>query len=178
MHHCHPLVGRRRFTAGLSAVLVTSFLPGLALADHAFTGAFKFAGGQGERDALEKAIDGVVSQMNLLARGIARGKLRDATAIPGSVSLTTSDASLTIVDNLTYTGPLDGKPVKVKAFDDNEMELRYDVTTNSVTMRLRADGKSRTNKYVVDGKKLRESVVITADQLPSALAYELTFERG
>jgi hypothetical protein len=178
MDHCRPLVGRRRFTVGLSMLFVGTLLPSVALAEPAFTGAFKFAGGAAERDALEKAIDDVVSRMNVIARGIARGKLRDATAIPGSLSLTTSGSNLTIVDSLSYTGPLDGKPVKVKAFDDNEMELTYDVATQSVVMKLRADGKSQTNKYAVDGKKLSEHVVITAEQLPIPLWYDLTFERA
>ena len=82
--------------------------PAGAEAVKPYLGSFHWVGGDKEREARDKAIDDVVSGMNLLARDVARSKLKSANPIPKRLILTADARSLTVDNGLrAYTGPLD-----------------------------------------------------------------------
>jgi hypothetical protein len=144
------------------------------------TGSYRFIGGQAEIDALEAAIDDVVSDMNLLARGIARRRLRKASEIPAGLAISLSGRVLTVmIADAAYSAPLDGTAVKVRGPSGDSLMLRHRVLGKATLwQQFAGDDGIRVNTCErMAGKRMRVRVTIRSEKLPKALAYSMTFAR-
>ena len=174
-------IRRREILSGLAALLPVAAVPSLAFADNSpvksFVGTYAYAGDAAERKARDAAIDDVVSSMTPIARGIARDKLQEATAIPSHVVFAADTKNLTVTEKEPLTAPLDGSPVDVKGYDDSDMKLTYEIAKDQIVQKLSGDGKGRKTNYALDAASLRVHVHVYAKQLPKPLDYDLTFAR-
>lgn len=173
---------RETLLVAVGAGLASFFGVGLAAAADesavkAFLGSWKHIGGDAELKARDRAIDDVVSGMNGLIRGIARGRLAEANAIASSLVFSADKKSLTVAaDGRKYTAPFDGTKKKVKVITGDEMKLHYAFPEKAISQVFEGDDKGRTNHFKHSGKKLVMNVTVTATQLPKKLAYKLTYE--
>jgi len=176
------MLGRRGLLTAAGIGVIASVLPLEAMADDElapFLGTFKFSGGEKEQKALDKAIDGVVSQMNLLVRGMARDKLKQANPIATNISFASDANILTVTfDSRTYTAPLDGTPVKIKSILGDDMMLSYKVMCPGEIQQLfSGDDKGRANHARVDGTTCTVDVRVYSSKLPHDLVYSLTYSK-
>ena len=172
---------RRDILYGIAALIPVAASPSLAFADSSpvksFVGTYEYAGDAAERKARDAAIDDVVSSMTAIARGIARDKLQEATAIPSHVIFAADTKNLTVTEKAPLTAPLDGSAVDVKGYDDSDMKLTYEIGKDQIVQKLSGDGKGRKTNYTLDSASLRVHVHVYAKQLPKPLDYDLTFAR-
>lgn len=174
---------RRRLLAALGLGGLAWTAPRGLLADEpaikAFLGSYRHAGGDKERKARDQAIDDVVESMNFIARGIARDKLKETNPIAASLGISADTNNLTItLDGRTYTGPLSGGTVKVKAITGDLMDMRYAVTKTEITQVFSGDDRGRVNRYRLDSGKLTLHVRVHSSRLPKDLVYSLTYTRA
>jgi hypothetical protein len=177
-------LGRRVFllTTGAGvAVYVTS--PGQALAGQEaikpFLGSYRHAGGDKEREDRDKAIDDVVAGMNVFARGIARDRLKASNPIAAKLEMSADAKALTIaMDTRSYTAPLDGSWVKVKAITGDEMDMRFKIADSILDQIFSGDERGRVNAFRPSSGKLVMNVRVHASKLPKDLVYKLTYERS
>ena len=174
-------IGRRQLLFGAAALVPIAVTPALAFADsspvQSFVGTYEYAGSAAERKARDAAIDDVVSSMTPIARGIARDKLQEATAIPTHVIFATDTKNLTVTETAPLTAPLDGSAVDVKGYDNSDMKLTYEIAKDQIVQKLSGDGKGRKTNYALDTTSLRVHVHVYAKQLPKPLDYDLTFAK-
>lgn len=166
--------------AGAGAAFVA--LPGAALADDdalkSLLGTYRHAGGDAEREARDRAIEGVVSEMSIFSRGIARDKLKEGNPIAAKLALSATDASLTVaLDKRSFTAPRDGKSVKVTTVTGDEMNMRFKLGKDLIEQVFFLDDRGKVNRFRPDGAKLVLNVRVHAKRLPKDLVYKLTYER-
>lgn len=178
------LVGSAGFAAACGGaeetnlpVITTEPLPENSPA-RPFVGTYKFAGGDPERVAVDKAIDAVVSDMSGLVRGIARGRLTDANQVAEELILLGGGNTFAVmVDKRPYTGRLDGTPVKVKTVTGDMMDMRFEVGPQLAQI-FTDEEKGRTNRFELRGDQLIMHVRVHATALPRELLYDLTYTRA
>lgn len=140
-------------------------------------GEYAFAGGEDERQALERAIDAVVSDMSLLVRGLARHRLRGANRVPARLAIARrGDEVIVSLDERRYAARPGGPPVHVIGVTGEELVLRLTLAEGGLAQRFTGARGERHNLLVrmPDGR-LRLRVRVTSPRLPRPLAYELTF---
>lgn len=175
-------LSRRRILAATGAASLSALVPGEALAadgaEKAFLGSYKHSGGDKERELRDKAIEDVVSGMNILSRTIAREKLKSANAIAAAVSFASDGTSLTVtLDTRVYTAPLSGGSVKVTGITGDKLDLSYAISTGKIDQRFSAEGRGRVNGFTRSGDQLVMNVRVHATQLPKDLRYKLTYKK-
>lgn len=142
-----------------------------------FEGSYRYAGGEEEKAARDKAIDDVVSGMSVFSRGIAKGKLVDSNPIAEEVSVAGANGKLKVsMDEREYAAPIDGQPAKVKGITGDEMDMHFKIAAD-LEQTFAAEGRGRVNTFHIDGDKLTIMVKVHSDQLPKELVYELTYKR-
>ncbi len=157
-------------------------LSGIARADadplDPFVGRFRHSGGDKERQARDKAIDDVVAGMNVLVRGIARDRLKEANPIARVLSFAATSKDLTVtMDARSYTGPRDGKKVRVKGITGDELDMHYAIARFRVDQIFSAEERGRTNRFSLDEEVVSMRIRVHATQLPKDLIYTLTYTR-
>jgi hypothetical protein len=178
MHH----LSRRTFIQLAGGATATLIAPSIAFADgehhKAFLGAFKFIGGDAEREARDKAIESVVAEMSFLARGIARDKLKETNPIAAKLSFGATEKALTAaLDSRSYTAPLDGSHVKVKGITGDEMKMCFKIRQGAIDQQFSSEDKGRDNGFRYADNKIVMHVRVRAEKLPKDLVYKLTYER-
>ncbi len=144
-----------------------------------YVGDYRFAGGQVEHDALLAAIDDTVADMNILARGIARGRLRDSNAVPKAISISrTGDDVAVAFDDRKYQAPLDGSSTTVVGITGDTLNYRVSVSAKQLEQTFVGPKGARSNTMRREGEELKMSVEIRSDRLPKVLRYQLTFRRA
>jgi hypothetical protein len=193
VRHARPALSRRSLLlaaagAGLASacgaaaeefpgVVITEPLPDGSPA-RPFLGKYQFVGGDGERAALERAIDVCVDEINALLRGVARGRLSDANRVPSVLVIMGGGNTFAIlVDKRPYVGRLDGVPVKVKTVTGDVMDMKFQLGPELIQI-FSDQEKGRTNRFELQGDKLVMHVRVHAEQLPKELLYDLTFARA
>jgi hypothetical protein len=183
----HPPVGglsRRAFLhVAIASVGVAYLAPSIALAEgdgwKGILGAFKFAGGKDEEQARLRAIDEIVGRMTPIARGIARSKLGEATAIAQRVSLAVDGRLLTVANETrSDTAPTDGSTVKVTAFNGDEMDLSYKLKGTEILQSFTDGSKGSVHSFALADEKLVVRHAIYASQLPGPVLYRTTYARA
>lgn len=144
-----------------------------------YVGAYAFAGGPAEREALLEAIDGVVAEMSFLIRSTARERLRAATPIPDIVRIERQGDALAIAfDERRYEAKLDGSATDVQGMTGDPLRYRVHVTSSTIRQVFAGPNGGRNNQFRRRGEMDVElDVVISSAHLPKPLKYRLTFRR-
>jgi hypothetical protein len=143
-----------------------------------FEGAWRFAGGDAEREAVEREIDTVAGEMNFLARGIARRRLREGNAIAERLVFRPDGATLTVEhDARAHRAPLDGTPGKTRGANGDRLKLTYAVDGDRLVQTFDGDNGGKTVVYRVEGGRLTVDVTVRSKRLPRDLRYRLTYAR-
>lgn len=152
---------------------------GNAEAVQSFVGRYKHVGGAKEREALARAIEDVVAKMSPLVRGIARSRLTETNLVAPTLAISATARDVTVAyGQRGYTGPLDGRPVKVKVMTGDEMSLHYAITENEIRQVFAGDQKGSVNTYRRSEARVVRRSRVYASQLPVDLIYDLTYERA
>lgn len=146
----------------------------------AWVGTYHHTGGQAERDAVLAAIEDVVGEMNIIARGIARDRLQESNPVPKAVTVRGEDESLIIAfDDREYAAPIDGTGVKVVGVTGETLDYRVEVSEDRIRQHFIGSKGSRANTIQRRGDKgLRIQVKVSSGSLPKPLEYTLTLERA
>lgn len=162
-----------------SIVLAQAPNPGL----QRFAGTFEYVGGDADIKALDRAIDDVVGQMNFFIRGIARRRLRAPNLPSKEVGVFLESAQIRIErpGQPEVSAPANGKPITWRHPTDGDVFKVSHGLDQGGALYQRFEGESSVsrNRFVLseDGKRLVIQTVITADRLPAALRFEMTYQR-
>jgi len=177
------LEGIARADSPAPSASATAAAPGLADAAtrDRFTGNFTYVGGDKQRAAIENAIDYGISNMFIVAKPIARGKLRDKTAIKNAVGFKFANGNVisTASDASPATSRDDGTPAPY-VVDGETIRIVQKVTADGHLLQTfsTADG-SRLNDYTLsaDNKTLTMTVTLTSSRISHPVRYALTYRR-
>lgn len=140
---------------------------------------FRYAGGQAGRDAVDSAIDEATEDMNVLVRGIARRRLRDANPVITELgfSLDGDPLRASYVEGRVVESPADGTTVDwVDQYGDT-VHVSQKFSGNKLVQHMSDDNGSRKNVYrfASDGGKMTMSVEIRSKMLPQPVRYDVSY---
>ncbi|KPK16155.1 MAG: hypothetical protein AMJ62_06585 [Myxococcales bacterium SG8_38] len=148
-----------------------------------YIGTYRYVGGDQDIEALDAAIEEVVSQMNFLIRGIARRRLR-APNLPSKrviVSVEEGQIQIDRPGQPEVSAPADGKPITWRHPEDGDVfEVRHGVDAQgALYQRFAGERSVSRNRFVLgdDGESLTIHTVITADRLPAPLRFKMSYQR-
>lgn len=148
-----------------------------------YVGTYRYVGGDADIDALDAAIEEVVSEMNFFIRGIARRRLRAPNLPSEKVVVSARDGRIQIdrPGQPEVSAPANGKAVTWRHPEDGDVfQVRHGIDEHGVLyQRFEGDRSVSRNRFVLsdDGKSLTIHTVITADRLPAPLRFEMRYER-
>ncbi|MDH3201348.1 MAG: hypothetical protein OEM15_10695 [Myxococcales bacterium] len=183
----------RRFLAASALLFAASLAaccgPSTARADapnpvlERFAGTYRYVGGEAELQALDRAIDEVVSQMNFFIRGIARRRLR-APNLPSKevgVFLEKGQIRIERPGQPEVSAPADGKPITWRHPTDGDVfQVSHGIDDQgALYQRFEGERSVSLNRFVLSkgDKRVTIHTVITADRLPAPLHFKMTYER-
>jgi hypothetical protein len=178
------LLNRRAWMSAAGCGAAALIVPAWASAQHAsmihpFLGAFRFVGGDEERNVWSASIDDVVAGMSVLTRGIARDRLKETNPIATTLAFLGNDKVLTSsFDARVYTGLFDGTEVMVTTTAGDKMKLELKLKQDELQQIFTGDEKGRTNTFRLSGDKMTKHVRVHASKLPKPLVYTLSYERA
>jgi hypothetical protein len=148
----------------------------------AVAGQYRYSGGEPQRQQLLAAIEEVVADMVFLARPIARKRLRDSNLPSEELQLVVTGDKITILrpGRPTVSAPRNGSMVVWKSPDGDEFKVRHTLRGDrEVVQEFVGDGNRSTNVFTLadDGARLTVHTTITADRLPRALSFRMTYQR-
>ena len=116
--------------------------------DAKLSGTYAFAGGEAETKALSAAIEECVSKMNVMARGIARGRLEKGNAPTAEVKISAAGKDLTIArtGKPAITAPTDGSKVTRDTIS-GPAEVTYAVDGTKVVQTMQGKSSLSTNVF-------------------------------
>jgi len=163
----------------LTALAVSS--PALAgEPSPALSGSYRYAGGTEETKALSAAIDGVVSQMSAVTRGIARSRLEKGNAPTKEVEIKIAKDNLTIArtGKPAISAPPDGKPVE-RNTTAGKQQVAYVIDGRKIVQTMHGKSSDSTNTYSLDadGTTLTIHTKIVSPRLPAPVEYHMTYKR-
>ncbi len=148
-----------------------------------YNGTYRYVGGDAEIEALDEAIDEVVSQMNFFIRGIARRRLRAPNLPSKEVTISIEDDEICIdrPGQPKVSAPANGKPITWRHPDDGDVfEVRHGIDEDGVLyQRFKGERSVSRNRFVLseDGEDLTIHTEITADRLPGPLRFKMSYKR-
>lgn len=172
-----------------AAALVPWCSPSIATADapdpvlQQFVATYAYVGGDKEIQALDRAIDEVVDQMNFFIRGIARRRLRAPNLPSKKVSVFVENGQIRIErpGQPEVSAPADGRPITWRHPTDGDVfQVSHGVDDEGVLyQRFEGERSVSRNRFVLGKNKKRLTIhtVITADRLPAPLRFKMTYER-
>ncbi len=171
-----PLVLSIAWAAGAGAVHAETARP-TPLAGWA--GSFTYAGGPGERAALEHAIERATDDMGPIARRIARHRLESEMRPDPRIVVRVDGAMVGIGAEGTWRTILDGP---ARTFDEGGDHYRvvHRRTAQGVLQVIEGDSVRILKAYALsaDGTRMRVSVRFAHDRLPAPLSFVLTYRRA
>lgn len=140
----------------------------------AIAGAYRYRGGKA---SVRKSIDGVVDDMNVMVRGIARKRLIAANTVPKRIAIDQVGDEVTVrIDGRAYVATLGGAAKRVKDPNGEVSRMRYELRDGALYQIFRADQGDRTNGFTArEGGGLAMAVRIHSRQLPADVRYRLSF---
>lgn len=148
-----------------------------------FIGTYRYVGGEDEIQALDRAIDEVVAQMNFFVRGIARRRLRAPNLPSKEVTVVAENEQIRIVrpGQPEVSAPADGEPITWRhPIDGDVFRVRHGIDAQgALYQRFEGDRSVSRNRFVLgkDAKRMTIHTEITADRLPTPLRFKMTYER-
>jgi hypothetical protein len=140
-------------------------------------GEYRYSGGSSQRKSVGTAIDEVVDDMSVFARGIAKNRLTKANKVPASLEIANDGDMITVsLDGKAFTAALGGKSVRVKD-QGQRSQLRYELRGDSLYMFLDGAEGDRINVFTPreDGNGVTMRVTIKSSKLPDAIGYRLSY---
>jgi hypothetical protein len=140
----------------------------------AIAGAYRYRGGKA---SVRKSIDGVVDDMNVMVRGIARKRLIAANTVPKRIVIDQAGDEITVrIDGRAYVASLGGAAQRVKDPNGEVSRMRYELRDGALYQIFHTDQGDRTNVFTArEGGGLAMAVRIHSRQLPSDVRYRLSF---
>ena len=117
--------------------------------------------------------------MSFLARGIARGRLKDRNPIARAVHLEQEGDRVAVAfDGRRYAGQVGAAPVVVSGTGGDPLRLTFRRRGDTLVQRFDGERGGRTNTFTVgaDGR-LRVEVTVRSPRLPGDVVYRLTYAR-
>jgi hypothetical protein len=150
-----------------------------AAADR-FVGRYRFVGGAAEREAVARAIDEVVGQMNPIVRSIARERLARGNRVPDALDVQREGDLLWIAfDDRKHGAALDGSSTTVEGSDGSKLKYKVSFSERELRQSFEGDRGRRENRLRRDGDGvLVVRVEVNSEQLPKPLRYRLSFARS
>jgi hypothetical protein len=145
-----------------------------------FTGTFNYVGGQRERDALNAAIERVVTQMNFITGPIARGRLREKNPVYPNIAIRFPPGQVMLVlAGRTWASPDNGAEAPARASNGDPVHTSQRIDHDHIVQVIRSDEGIRRNEYWLwgDGNTLTLRVTVTSSRLPAPVRYSLTYRR-
>jgi hypothetical protein len=143
-----------------------------------FVGDHRFQGGDKERKARDAAIDSVVDDMNIIARGIARDRLKESNKIAERITIAREGERISFThDGRRYTAVLGGPPVRVKSSTGDDVSLRYALRGESIEQIFVGEQGGRINTFKLTDDKMVVEVRIHSEKLPKDVVYTLSYSR-
>lgn len=148
--------------------------------DPKLAGTYAFAGGEAETKALSAAIEECVSKMNVVARGIARGRLEKGNAPTAEVKITIAGKDITIArtGKPAITAPSDGSKVTRDTIS-GPAEVTYVADHDKIVQTMQGKSSLSTNVFTMGtgGATLTISTKIVSPRLPAPVQYTMTYKR-
>jgi hypothetical protein len=142
-----------------------------------FVGSYELVDKQAGHNEVANAIERVVSQMNFLARGIARDRISSAVVAPEKLEVKAVDDLIEIAtDRFTNSAPVDGTALNQKVSSGEMMDVSIAIS-DALEQTFKGDGKGQVNRFELDGDKLTMHARIYSDQLPAEIVFDLEFRR-
>ena len=141
-----------------------------------FVGAFAFVGGEAERKARDAAIEDVVSDMGLIAKPIARDKLRAGNEIAERLEITVDGDVVSVsFDGRPFVAALDGSKKRVTGILGDQLDYHVEIGGAHLRQVFTGDRGGRSNSIRRAGGKVAIDVKVTSSRLPKPLQYRLTY---
>ena len=176
---------RVRGAIALVAAALTSSAP-VARADggtgfDAFSGSYRYVGGEAEIERLDEAIETVVQKMNFLFRSIARRRIRAPNLPSEQLLLRASEGEIRIErpGRPTVSAPADGTAVRWMAPGGDAFFVRHHVEGGQLHQSFQGRSSLSVNDMELspDGRRLVVHTSIQATRLPGTLRFSFTYER-
>lgn len=145
-------------------------------------GTYRFAGGQDEARAIERAIDQGLEEVSFLIRGFASRRLKETNLPTGELRIFIDGANITVsrLGHADIPAPVDGRTVRWRNPDNgNELEVNHRITAEgALKQRLVGERGMSVNVFEVDGSgRLTMKTTIDADKLPSTIRFSTSYVR-
>jgi hypothetical protein len=151
---------------------------GTRKAAERFVGSFEYVGGATEREARDAAIESVVEEMNMLARPIARSKLREGNEIADRLDVELDGDAISVsFDGRPYTAALDGSKKRIVGIQGDELDYHVEIGKTKLRQVFAGDRGGRSNAMRRSGTKIAIDVKVTSGRLPKPLTYRLTYAK-
>jgi hypothetical protein len=146
---------------------------------HLWTGTFTYAGGSGERSAIEKAISQATRAMGPLARRVARSRLETKTKPDPRIEIRVDERQVGIAAGVLWATPPDGRARMLRDAEGDAYRVAQRVVGHRIFQEIRDEDLVIRNVFALsaDGSKLAIRVSLSHERLPKPLTYELTYRR-
>ncbi len=144
-----------------------------------FTGTYTAA--DGAEQIVEQAIQQAVAKMNVIARPIARSRLKKTNSPYRVIRIEQQPAQLTF--QFDHRKPLelpaDGRAIKWAREDGEVLDVSARLQDGVITQTFQAEDGQRTNRFTLgpDGATMTLDVTVSSPRLPEPLAYSLDYHR-
>lgn len=141
-------------------------------------GTWSYAGGEAEEKARFAAIERATDGLNGFIKGKARGKLKERTAPPKTMTILIEGSKLTL------SGPGDkalslemgAPPIEIKG-DKGKAKVSAKATPDGFVLVNEGKKGSLTTTYRLAGEALIANVKMTGERLKAPLAYPMSYRR-
>lgn len=142
-------------------------------------GLYRYGGGQKQRERFEAAVEDVVSELNIVIRGIARKKITESQTPAVRIELAKEGDMVVIRRDGApeIRGRADGKRFKWKNRYGDELRLRMKLDEKQLELRFEGTSDRTVTTYTVDDAgHLKLRTVITDPRLPKPLKLTFTYK--
>lgn len=142
-----------------------------------FVGQYAVVGAARAENAVEQAIDSVVSQMNVLVREIARRRLQESNKVPQGLKVRREGKALVIgFDGREYKAVPGGPATQVVGVNGNELAYTVSLQGGRIRQRFQGEDGGRINglSRAEDGT-VTVHVEVHSEKLPAPVKYALHF---
>jgi hypothetical protein len=131
-------------------------------------------------DAIGKAIETAVAQMNFIKRPIARSRLKKTNPLYQriEISRTATEVAVRFDAGKPVVMPADGRTVKWTRDDGEQFDVTGMLREQGLVQTFVAEDGKRVNTFSIDPDgKLVLQVTLTSPQLPTPVSYQLVYRR-
>lgn len=141
-----------------------------------FVGDFRDGAPEANLSGRDEAIEGVVAELNVMLRDLARRKIKEGNPVVQSLEVSLDGENVAVVaDGRRRTAPLDGSVTSTVGATGVELEYRVSMRGASFVEHFEGGGGTRTNVYTRTSSGLRVKVIVTSPRLPKDLVYTLQY---